>query len=106
MVRRYDATRNWKAPCILRVIEDRPSPEKKSLRTCTIITTEPNDIIRPIHDRMSVMARKELEDFWIDPHTHSPNELLSMLKPHPAEKMAVSETTIRKHGSMQLITSK
>jgi len=67
------------------------SPEKKPVDTCTIITTEPNDLLRPIHDRMPVIVRKELEDFWIDPSSHSSRDLLSILKPYPAEDMQVSE---------------
>jgi putative SOS response-associated peptidase YedK len=67
------------------------SPEKKTIRTCTIITTEPNDLLRPIHDRMPVIVKKELEDFWIDPNTHNYENLLSILKPYPAADMHVSE---------------
>jgi putative SOS response-associated peptidase YedK len=73
------------------------SPEKKPVNTCTIITTEPNNLIQPIHDRMPVIVKKELEDFWIDRDNHSHKDLLSMLKPYPAEEMEVSETTLLKH---------
>jgi putative SOS response-associated peptidase YedK len=67
------------------------SPERKPVHTCTIITTEPNDLLRPIHDRMPVMVKKELEDFWIDPSSHNSRDLLSILKPYPAVDMNVSE---------------
>ncbi len=70
------------------------SPEKKPVHTCTIITTAPNDIIRPIHDRMPVMVRKELEDFWMDPHACNQKELLSILKPYPTEEMEASEANL------------
>jgi putative SOS response-associated peptidase YedK len=73
------------------------SPEKKPVNTCTIITTEPNNLIRPIHDRMPVIVKKELEDFWIDRDNYNHKDLLSMLKPYPAEEMEVSETTLLKH---------
>ena len=74
------------------------SPEQKPVNTCTIITTEPNDIVRPIHDRMPVMVRKEFEDFWIDPNTSNHKDLLSMLKPYPAEDMEVTKTTALGHN--------
>jgi putative SOS response-associated peptidase YedK len=70
------------------------SPEKTPISTCTIITTESNDIVRPIHDRMPVMVMKELEDLWIDPHVQDYKNLLSILKPYPAEGMEVSEATL------------
>jgi putative SOS response-associated peptidase YedK len=67
------------------------SPEKKPVNTCTIITTEPNDLLRPIHDRMPVIVKKELEDFWMDPNSRNFRDLLSILKPYPAIEMSVSE---------------
>ena len=70
------------------------SPEQKPVNTCTIITTEPNDLLRPIHDRMPVIVKKELEDFWIDPSNHTFRDLLSILKPYPAVDMDVSNVTI------------
>ena len=36
------------------------SPEQKPVNTCTIITTEPNDMVRPIHDRMPVVVRERV----------------------------------------------
>jgi putative SOS response-associated peptidase YedK len=78
------------------------SPEQKTVNTCTIITTEPNDLLRPIHDRMPVIVRKELEDFWIDPSTLSSRDLLSILKPYPAVDMDVSDVTTLEYDRPQL----
>jgi putative SOS response-associated peptidase YedK len=66
------------------------SPEKKPIHTCTIITTESNELVRPIHDRMPVIVPKEKEASWMDPDHHSPKGLLSILKPYPSEKMWMS----------------
>ena len=74
------------------------SPEQKPVHTCTIITTEPNDLIRPIYDRMPVIVIKELEDFWIDPGSHNSRELLSILKPYPAVDMDVSEAIMLRNN--------
>jgi putative SOS response-associated peptidase YedK len=63
------------------------SPERKPVHTCTIITTEANELIRPIHNRMPAMVPKELETAWIDPHNHNQKELLSILKPYPSDEM-------------------
>jgi Uncharacterized conserved protein len=67
------------------------SPEKKPVNTCTIITTEPNDLLRPIHDRMPVILPKDLEAVWIDPDNHNQKELLSILKPYPSDGMTMSQ---------------
>jgi putative SOS response-associated peptidase YedK len=67
------------------------SPEKESIHTCTIITTEPNDLLRSIHDRMPVIVAKKQEAAWIDPDNHNQKELLSILKPYPSDEMVMSQ---------------
>lgn len=63
------------------------SPSGESLSTCTIITTEPNEIVRPIHDRMPVILPKDVEDFWLDSSIEDHGRLLDLLLPYPAEEM-------------------
>jgi putative SOS response-associated peptidase YedK len=70
------------------------SPDHQPIHTCTIITTEPNELIKPIHDRMPVMVPKEREAFWIDPDNQNQQDLLSILKPYPSEEMEMSEASI------------
>ncbi|MFQ5796473.1 MAG: SOS response-associated peptidase [Candidatus Bipolaricaulia bacterium] len=36
------------------------SPDDQALNTCTIVTTEPNELIQPIHNRMPVIVPKQL----------------------------------------------
>jgi putative SOS response-associated peptidase YedK len=71
------------------------SPEQKPVHTCTVITTEPNELMRPIHDRMPVIVPKEQEAAWIDPDNHHQKELLSILKPYPADEMMMSQVDPR-----------
>ncbi len=66
------------------------SPEKETIHTCTIITTEANGLIQPIHDRMPVIVKKELEGFWIDLDNHNQKELLGVLQSYPSEEMMMS----------------
>ena len=63
------------------------SRDRKTVNTCTIITTEPNELIKPIHDRMPVIVPKDSESAWIDPENQNRGDLLSILKPYPAEDM-------------------
>jgi putative SOS response-associated peptidase YedK len=67
------------------------SPEKGRIHTCTIITTEANDLIRPIHDRMPVIIPKDKESVWLDLRNSKLNELASLLKPYPSDEMVLSE---------------
>src|SRR5262249_56025091 len=73
--------------------ENWTSPEGENIRTCTIITTEPNDVMRPIHDRMPVILPMENEDTWLDPSVRDSARLLELLKPYPAEKMETYEVS-------------
>jgi putative SOS response-associated peptidase YedK len=69
------------------------SPEGENIRTCTIITTEPNEIMKPIHDRMPVIVPMEEEDTWLDPALEDSTRLLGLLKPYPAEEMETYEVS-------------
>ena len=67
-------------------------PDGSSLRTCSIITTEPNETMQEIHERMPVILSREDEDKWLKQNEQK--ELLSLLKPfdndlieiHPVSK--------------------
>jgi putative SOS response-associated peptidase YedK len=63
------------------------SPSGESASTCTIITTEPNEIVRPIHDRMPVILPKDVEDLWLDSMIEDHRRLRDLLLPYPAEEM-------------------
>lgn len=62
------------------------SPEGEKISTCTIITTEPNALVKPIHDRMPVILPKEDEQKWLEPDQH-PEVLHAMLKPYDVGDM-------------------
>jgi putative SOS response-associated peptidase YedK len=64
------------------------SPEGDELRSCTIITTTPNDLIAPIHNRMPAILARDACDDWLDPAERAPETLQGLLKPYPAAEMA------------------
>ena len=70
---------------------DWTSPEGETIRTCTIITTEPNELLAPIHNRMPVIIGPEQREQWLDPDLHDPEELSPLLTPYPAETMEAWE---------------
>ena len=60
-------------------------PSGESVSTCTIITTTPNQLVAPIHDRMPVILQPEDEELWINPDVTEPEALEHLLRPYPAE---------------------
>jgi putative SOS response-associated peptidase YedK len=57
------------------------------VESCTVLTTEANDLVRPVHDRMPVILPAEHHDAWLDPRTADPALLHSWLVPYPAGEM-------------------
>jgi putative SOS response-associated peptidase YedK len=57
------------------------------IRSCTIITTEANDLMNEIHHRMPVILPPEDYDMWLDPDFEEKEALTSLLKPYPADAM-------------------
>jgi putative SOS response-associated peptidase YedK len=60
------------------------SPGGEEIRTCTIITTDANELIRPIHDRMPVIAPPDRYDIWLDEKVQEKAVLQTVLKPYPS----------------------
>jgi putative SOS response-associated peptidase YedK len=58
-----------------------------ALETCAILTTEPNELLAPLHDRMPVILAPEFHDAWLDPATRSPERVSRLLHPFPSGAM-------------------
>lgn len=58
------------------------------LTTCSIITTEANSLMKPIHDRMPVILASDRALTWLDPDNRHPEDLLT---PFAAEAMEMWE---------------
>ncbi|MUL34810.1 SOS response-associated peptidase [Gloeocapsopsis dulcis] len=62
------------------------SPEGETINTCTILTTEANELMHPIHDRMPVILNSQDYALWLEPTTQ-PTELQHLLHPYPSQAM-------------------
>ncbi len=62
-------------------------PDGGELRSFTIITTQANDLLRPIHDRMPVILDQEGDEKWLDAEYKEVHKLLALLAPYPADRM-------------------
>jgi putative SOS response-associated peptidase YedK len=45
--------------------EGQPDTEAEVLETFTIVTTEPNEVVEPLHDRMALVLPEDAEDRWL-----------------------------------------
>lgn len=61
-------------------------PNGKLIGSYTIITTEPNELMIDIHDRMPVILPKEMTRRWLDPD-EKPEYLHAALQPYSAAAM-------------------
>jgi putative SOS response-associated peptidase YedK len=62
------------------------------LHSCAIVTTGPNDLIRPIHDRMPVLLAPDREADWLDPE-RPVDELISLLVPAADDALIAREVS-------------
>ena len=58
-----------------------------AIETCTIITTDANALVAPIHHRMPVILAPDAWKTWLDPETGA-DDLQTLLRPCPADQMA------------------
>ena len=68
-------------------------PHGDIVRSCTIITTEASDLLRPINNRMPVILPRDMESFWLDPDVEDPSDLSSLLVPYSGEEMEAYEVS-------------
>ncbi len=64
------------------------SPEGATLRTCTIITTTPNELMSDLHNRMPVILDKANYADWLNPMPARPEDLIHLIQPFPADRMS------------------
>ena len=70
-------------------------PDGSLLTSFTIIVSEPNDFVRPIHDRMPVILRPEDEEKWLDCATTPFDKAESALQQFPSDLMDAHITSTR-----------
>jgi putative SOS response-associated peptidase YedK len=71
------------------------SPDGTPLETCTLLTTEANAVVRPVHERMPVLLTPESFEQWLDPTPRGVAELQRLLQPVPAEKLIAQPVSSR-----------
>jgi len=70
-------------------------PSGNWVKTCSILTTTPNAVTSPIHDRMPVILDPDDYDQWLDPGMTSVGAASELLKPYDARQMRCYPITTR-----------
>lgn len=100
----WKKTESGKVPVYITMKDSRPigfaglysdwcPPEGEIIRTCTIVTTEPNDLLESIHNRMPVIIRPDDRDKWLDPDEHDPAKLTPFLAPYASGELDAWEVS-------------
>ena len=86
-----------KQPFFIRMKNSRPfgmaglwerwDKEGDPIESCTILTTEANELMRPIHDRMPVIIPPDQFDNWLDPGAHDEKQQAGLLRPFSSSDM-------------------
>jgi len=63
------------------------SPDGEEIQSCTILTTEANDLVRNTHDRMPVILDSKDYDLWLDAAVQNTEPLQQLLRSYQSEAM-------------------
>ncbi len=70
-------------------------PDGPAIESCTLLTTEPNDLIRTFHHRMPVILDPKEYDLWLDPGIQEPQRLQPLLRPYSSDDLAAYPVSTR-----------
>src|ERR1700733_4249839 len=62
-------------------------PSGQWVKSCSILTTTPNAVALPVHDRMPVILDPDCYDLWLDPGMQDVKVVADMLQPFDARLM-------------------
>lgn len=63
------------------------NPDGEWIKTFTIITTEANALVAPIHDRMPVILAANTYRRWLDPNPQEAKSFADLFAPYPAHEL-------------------
>lgn len=69
-------------PFVFAGLWERWSKGEQPIESCTILTTSPNAVMEPVHNRMPVILDGEARDFWLDPSIEDAAAFEPVLKPY------------------------
>jgi putative SOS response-associated peptidase YedK len=81
--------------CMAALWESRHLPDGREFATCAIVTTEANEVVRPIHDRMPVIIAAGDFARWLDPRVTRPEDLAPLLRPADPAFLSAARVSTR-----------
>jgi len=63
------------------------SADGSEVRSATIVTTKPNELMAAIHNRMPVILPPDSYADWLEPSPRQASDLQGLLAPYPADEM-------------------
>lgn len=101
----WKATRTGKVPHFVHLNNKQPfgiaglwecwERGRDRIETFTLLTTQANELMQPIHDRMPVIVKPEQFRLWLDPTVTEKEQLAGVLQPYPATEMAAYPVSAR-----------
>ena len=87
-----------KRPFFFRLRDERPfgfaglwerweDEDGEPVNSCAILTTEANEVLRPVHDRMPVILHPEDYELWLGGDARELDHVKELLRPFPAGEM-------------------
>jgi putative SOS response-associated peptidase YedK len=83
----YACMKNQELFALAGLWDEWQAPNGAVIRSCTIITVEPNPLLAKVHHRMAAILSPDDESTWLDPNLKDVNKLLGILKTYPDNNM-------------------
>lgn len=94
----WQRTGGRKRPYFFRMKDERPfgfaglwerweGSGSRAINSCAILTTEANEVLRPVHDRMPVILHPDDYELWLGADVREHDLVKEMLRPYPADEM-------------------
>jgi putative SOS response-associated peptidase YedK len=77
----------------------RPKDGGDPVETFTIVTTEANEAVAKLHDRMPAILNEQAQDVWLDPENEDTETLKALLTPYPSDEIEVYPVSTRVNSS-------
>jgi putative SOS response-associated peptidase YedK len=65
------------------------------IESCTLLTTEPNELLAQVHTRMPVILDPTDYNQWLDPDVQEVTDLKPVLHPYPPDQMTYYPVNLR-----------
>jgi putative SOS response-associated peptidase YedK len=74
--------------------------EEAAIDSCTLLTTTPNEVMRPLHDRMPVILSAPEYDQWLECRGQDTEHLQAILRPYPGDDLITYPVSTRVNNPM------